>query len=336
MSGGGGSSGGATQQSVQKTELPSWLNEYSQKTAAMADAATSQPYQSYGGQRIAGFTGDQTAAQQAIRDNQGVTGAALGALGQRVQDMAGYTPQSVAAGTLPGTDLSGYINPHVANVEQHALKAIDDQRKLAANQIADRSIAGGAYGGSRFALQQSANDAAAMQAAARTSAGLRSDAFSNAQQMATQDINRGMQAGVFNSQQGLAGQQVALGALGMAGGFAGDAQRANYADIAALEGSGATQQGMTQAGLDVSYQDWLNSQNHALNMVGARAGIGAQIPYGQTVTMQSNSPTARGNPAMGALGGAMSGAAAGSMIMPGWGTAIGAVGGGLLGALGSR
>jgi hypothetical protein len=31
------------------------------------------------------------------------------------------------------------------------------------------------------------------------------------------------------------------------------------------------------------------------------------------------------------LGGAASGAAMGSMIMPGWGTAIGAVGGGLLG-----
>lgn len=49
--------------------------------------------------------------------------------------------------------------------------------------------------------------------------------------------------------------------------------------------------------------------------------------YGQTI----QSPIYR-NRAAGALGGAASGAAVGTQIMPGWGTAIGALAGGLLGA----
>ena len=64
------------------------------------------------------------------------------------------------------------------------------------------------------------------------------------------------------------------------------------------------------------------------NRLGAYQGI-----VGGNYGGQQSSPLNR-NAGAGALGGAMSGAQIGSAIMPGWGTAIGAIGGGLLGLAG--
>lgn len=325
--------GGGTQTSTQQTQLPEWMNDYSQKTLSIADDVTSQPYQSYDGQRVAGFTGDQTQAQQAIRDQQGQTGAALGSLGQQAQGMAGYTPQQVQAGQLSQTNLDPYMNQHLGAVEDYAMQNIDASRRMAGNQIADKALAGGAYGGSRFALQQSANDAAAMQQAGQMSANLRSQAFQQAQQAATGDINRTMQGDMFNSQQGVAGNAQNLQALGMAGNLYQGQQGANYADINALAGSGTAQQGLNQQGLDVNYQAWQQQQQNPLNMLQARAAIGQSIPHGSTTTMSQ--PTSGSNPAMGALGGAMSGAATGAMFGP-WGALAGGVIGGAGGLLASK
>lgn len=55
-----------------------------------------------------------------------------------------------------------------------------------------------------------------------------------------------------------------------------------------------------------------------------------QGSYGGEGTGTSTYPTAQPNRALGALGGAASGAALGTMVMPGWGTAIGAGAGALL------
>ena len=53
-SGGGGSGSPSTQ--TQVLELPEWARGYAQDTLAKAQAATSQPYQTYGAERIAGFS----------------------------------------------------------------------------------------------------------------------------------------------------------------------------------------------------------------------------------------------------------------------------------------
>lgn len=66
-----------------------------------------------------------------------------------------------------------------------------------------------------------------------------------------------------------------------------------------------------------------------LDRLSQYASILGGLPFG--TQSQQSQPTYR-NRAAGAAGGALSGAAVGTSIMPGWGTAIGAVGGGLLGA----
>lgn len=49
--------------------IPTWLSDASLGLVNKANAIAGQDYTAYGGPRIAGFTNDQTAAQQAVRDN---------------------------------------------------------------------------------------------------------------------------------------------------------------------------------------------------------------------------------------------------------------------------
>lgn len=326
----------APSSATQTTEvkLPQWLVDYSQNTLNMAGQVADRPYTPYTGQTVAGFSEDQTQAQQSVRDMQGATAGFMGGLAQGAAGLANYRPTAVTAGTLPGTDMAQYMNPYIENVERFALDSVENQRRTAENALADRAIASRAFGGSRLALQQSMNDQNAMETAARTSANLRAQAFGNAQQMATQDLNRGFQADTFNQNLGLQGQQAALQALGQAGSLAGAGQRSAYADISALSASGAEQQSLEQATLADQQARFNEAQNFPLQQLQTRLlPLGGQIPYGQTQT--TTSPLSRGNPAMGALGGAASGAMMGSMF-PGIGTGIGAAAGGLIGLLGSR
>jgi hypothetical protein len=61
-SGGGGSGTPSTQTTI--TELPEWARGYAQETLGKAAAVSSQPYQTYGAERIAGFSPLQLQAQE--------------------------------------------------------------------------------------------------------------------------------------------------------------------------------------------------------------------------------------------------------------------------------
>lgn len=106
--------------------------------------------------------------------------------------------------------------------------------------------------------------------------------------------------------------QTMMGAPGLA--------QADYADMGMLGNVGAAREGQQQTINDEAY----NRLSRYMGLVGG-GGYG-----GQTTTAGG----AGSSPLMGAMGGAMSGAYLGSQIYPGWGTAIGAVGGGLLGGFG--
>lgn len=324
--------GGGTQQTTSRVELPTWLDNFAQNTLNMAGQVADRPYQGYDGQRVAGMTGDQLQAQQGIRDVQGATSGFQNTLASGAANLAGYQPQEVAGRTMGSVDLGAYMNPFLSGVESYGLNAIENQRLNAENALADRAISSRAFGGSRLAIQNALNDQNAMQAAGQLSAGLRSQGFQQAQQTAQADLNRLFQTDVTNQQAGLAGQQAALQALGMAGGLAGNAQRSAYTDLAALDASGGQQQGMQQAALDDAYSRFQQAQAYPAQQLGIRLQALGGTPYGQTTTQTS--PVSGGNPAMGALGGALAGGQLAAM--GGFGGPVGMVLGGLTGLLGSR
>jgi hypothetical protein len=332
--GGSSKTPSATTQTT-KQELPAWLDSAAQNYVQAGQQVANRPYEAYQGQQIAGFTQDQQNAFQGVRDQQGLTGSALGGLAQGAAGIAGYQPQQVNAGSMNGADLSGYMNPYTQHVEQGALQALDAQRLNAQNSLADQARAGNAYGGSRYALQAAATDAQAAQQAGNLAAQLRSQNFGNAQNMMQGDLTRGLQAQGMNQQAGLAAQNLGLGGLTLAGQLTQAGQGANYRDLAALEGVGGALQGMDQRYLDLAQQQWQDARNYPLEQLGIMQSVMGSTPYGGTTISQGIAPQSKSNPAMGALGGAMAGASAGAAF-GGWGAIPGAIIGGAAGYLGSR
>lgn len=60
-----------TNYSQSQSNVPTWLQEYTQGVLAQANSVASQPYQTYGGPRVAGQTADQTGAASAVEGLQG-------------------------------------------------------------------------------------------------------------------------------------------------------------------------------------------------------------------------------------------------------------------------
>jgi hypothetical protein len=105
----------------------------------------------------------------------------------------------------------------------------------------------------------------------------------------------------------------------------------DYVDLQALQGVGGQVEDLTGRLMEDQAARWDFSQNAPqTNLDNYLARVTGAYP-GQTAAQTT--PTYR-NRTAGAAGGAMAGAQLGSQIYPGWGTAIGAVAGGLLGGWG--
>ena len=120
--------------------------------------------------------------------------------------------------------------------------------------------------------------------------------------------------------------QSGLDAMGRAMYAAPSVLQSGLLPATTVAGVGAQQRGFEQAGLDASMAKFYEDQFLPLMIAQEIAGLAFGVPAGSTTSMAQGGS----NPVGGALGGAASGASLGSMIMPGWGTAIG----GVLGALG--
>ena len=105
----------------------------------------------------------------------------------------------------------------------------------------------------------------------------------------------------------------------------------DYRDIAALRSVGGEVEQLGQDRLAEDVARYNYYQNAPENNLARYIGLLQSSYPGQSAAQTT--PLYR-NRTAGALGGAASGAAAGSQIYPGWGTLIGAVGGGLLGGFG--
>jgi hypothetical protein len=125
-----------TNYSQNQSNVPTWLQEYTQGVLAQSNALTSQPYQTYGGPRIAGFTGQQTQAQNEVQGlqgqyqqplNQAQSLAQSSAQPGAIQSALGYLPQAQQGiqGAL-GTANTGYgaaqsYLPQASNMIQQAI-----------------------------------------------------------------------------------------------------------------------------------------------------------------------------------------------------------------------
>jgi len=238
--------------------------------------------------------------------------------------------QNVQAGQLAGTNLGAYTNPFESQVVDQALGDIERSRKLAQNQLGAQATASNAYGGSRQGIAEAETNRAFAEQAAKTASGLRQAGYTQAQQMALQDIGTAQQAALANQQANLAagtttagfGQQSNLAnqaALNQAGQFGASAQNvasqqaaaaqnqaAQFGSSAANQAAAANMAAQNQAaqfGSTAANQMSLANQA-ALNQAGqfgATQSMSAQLAN-QAAAAQANQQNLGAAAQMGALG----------------------------------
>ncbi len=133
-------------------------------------------------------------------------------------DPAAYA-QKVQAGTVPGGDLSQYMNPYQASVIQQSNGELDRQRQMTQSQNAYAASQAGAFGGSRHGIVDAENNRNFGKMMQDNTNALLSQGYDRATGLMTSDLDRAMQAGLANQ--------------GMATGlYSGDAERRQQSALA--------------------------------------------------------------------------------------------------------
>ena len=176
-------------------------------------------------------------------------------------------------------------------LHNEALKEIDRQSAMAGNQLAGKAVQAGAFGGSRFGLQQSE--------LARNTQDLKSrrifedlsrnfqQAQATAQAANTQRLQQGQQFGNL-------GKQTA-GIGGMMAGLGAQTQQLGQSDVNQLMGIGGMQQQQQQRMFDTQTANTAAMENAPFQRLSASAGIMGQLLPGGAGT-QVVAPFAQTNP----------------------------------------
>lgn len=278
---------GTTTQSV-----PQWLSDYTQGILGQANAVAAQPYQEYGGPRIAGFTPEQQQAFALTQGNtgkgtpemQGALGATSGVLGQLNPGMIG-TNLANAGKTFTGDTVGKYMNPYTTNVTDRATELADrnfNEKLLPGIQnIFTRS---GQYGSTRMAdsvMSGARGVSEDLQSAANADL---ANAYQSGATQFSSDANRAGTLAQLGVQGSLAGAQ-------QQGSLAQALQKMGLTDASALETIGGEQQGQNQKNLDLAYQDFSNQRDYGKTQTGWLSDILHGIPsQGMNSTTSTTAP----------------------------------------------
>jgi len=181
-----------------------------------------------------------------------------------------------------------YMNPYTQQVVDTSLQDLERSRQLAQQQGAAQAVKAKAFGGSRQGVAEAETNRAYADQAARTAAGLRSQGFDTASQLAQADLARQMQAQQLNQAQDAATTQQALalsGQFGLANQQAAlEAARANQATGLQAQTSnqgmdfnvGQMNTQLAQQAALANQQAALQANQQKLAAAGQLAGIGGQ------------------------------------------------------------
>lgn len=230
----------------------------------MAREATSQPYQQYQGQLVAGLTPSQT---QGIANVNAAQGMALPAIQQGMK----YTNQA-AQGVTPEL-YQRFYSPYTKDVANTTFANLMESQAQQQSNLKGGAIQAGAFGGDRGGIAQSEM--------------ARQQQLANA--MAMSNIyNQG-----YGQAMGLAGQQVAnLGAMGQqVAGLGAGAQASVLQGAQAQMAAGAQQQATEQAGLQAGYEQWMQRQAYPYQQAQFFANIAQGLGAGAGGTSSTTAPS---------------------------------------------
>lgn len=313
MSGGGGNSG-PSQQTVTQTNLPDYARPYFERLMGRAEAVSNQPYQTYGGPRIADFTGDQEQAfdiarnlpntyQPSMTTSQGLT--TLAAANSPSQYTAGtHTPGTITdTGTFDTAAAQQYMNPYLNTVLDNQLSRLNTrfgEQRLGRNARAAKS---GVFGGYRQGVEEAIAERDYNQQLNETEGNALFQAYNSAADQFNRDrdarlggerfnIETGLSA--FNANEGAAQTGERLRQSGLAGLLGASnqlftqsqgLQDAELRSMQALRDVGLQQQQQDQASLDLAYGDFANQNNYDLNQLNFLNSILRGVPITNTTTV---------------------------------------------------
>jgi hypothetical protein len=204
---------------------------------------------------------------------------------------------NIKARQLSDTNLDPYMNPYTQAVTDTTMSELERQRQIAMNQT--NSAASGAFGGSRHGVMQAETNRGFGDIAARTTAGLNSDNFMQAQGAAFQDIGNSfsaaqsnqaaqLQAQLANASNGLSGNsQRTMAASNLANVSNMGFSRGQSALDAQLQ-AGNQQQALQQQLIDAAKQQTMGDTGFSDEAISRIMSVLGGIPIPKTQTQSSN------------------------------------------------
>lgn len=286
---GSGKNSGGGSQTTSITSVPPWMSDYAQQLLSQANMLAAQPYQQYGGPRVAGLTQDQQDAANMVRGQAGQAGNVVADAMGRVDPNAGQGMLTQAGNYLNNAggnwlDNSGNF---MADYQQHVTNPAVSQAMRTWNEQINPSIqadfAGnkgvGAYGSSAMLKNMTTAGSRLSEVLGDNMAQYLDRGYGHGMnQFNTQNQQQGQLAQIA---QGLGQTQQNMnltGANDMAK-LAQQWQQMGLTDANALNAVGQQQQGIDQGAMNVDYSNWLEAQGYGKD----------QIAYLQSV-LQGNAP----------------------------------------------
>lgn len=262
----GGAPKQPTSQTVTQTNLPEYLKPYVLNLTKRAEAESYRPYQTYGAERIAGFTPAQEALQAETLGLQTPEQFAAATAGAGATGMLGLGAAQRGFGAAFG-NTADYMSPYIQGALDPQIREMNRQAALGQRQDALSAMRSGAFGGSRQALMATERERTANQG--------------------IQDVlGRGYQSAFDAAQR----QQQFLGGLGMQGlqqagtasqlmGQLGTAeQAANLQRLQTQAATAAQPQALQQQRLDMAYADFLRQRDYPKEQLGFYSNIIRGLP----------------------------------------------------------
>jgi len=262
------------------------------EAASYVDPATN-PYMQYQGQQTAGFTPLQQqsfnsagALQSSgqLQDASAMAGmAGMGGLNASYS----YSPYQTQSFTSPGVAQS-YMNPYLQMSLAPQL-AIQQQLQGAAQQTQNaQATQAGAFGGSRFGIQNAAtglNNQLAQQNlignAYNTAYNQAANQFNTEQGANQQAANLNAQQGQFGANLGLQGLNTALQSANTLGTLGNNQYNQNLGIIGLQNQLGGEQQQQVQNAMNTDYQNFLNQQNFPYQQMNFMSNLIRGLPMTQ-------------------------------------------------------
>lgn len=284
MSKKGGGDTPAVTTSIQKVELPAWVEAAGQNNYAQAQEVSKNLAGPYAGNTVAGMNGDHDAAFDMVRQGGNLAQPSMTQAANTLGQVQGYGGSQVGAGSFPGANLDSYMNPYSRNVIDAAQATERQTLAQNLNTIGDQATQAGAYGGSRQNIQQGVAQAQSAMNMGNLTAQLQNQNFGQAQSAIAADQNRQLTADQSNQSNSLEAQRLRSLAAAQGAQVGQMSQQANLQQASALQATADSERQYQQDLLNQDYQRYADARQQPIDQLNLlQYGLGV-TPYGSTTS----------------------------------------------------